>query len=81
MFTITKGSAQLSEEDETELAALGMSAGKQTTLMLNKSEAYKNTHFDSKKPISVDAVLNPVTRPVNNNNRDEDEEDNRGAGE
>jgi hypothetical protein len=84
MFTLNKGGAQVTEDDETELATLGMSAGKVTTLMMQKSDAYKNTHFDSKKPISVDSVLNPaVTRHSNNNNNnDDDEEDNhRGAGE
>jgi ubiquitin C-terminal hydrolase len=81
MFTLNKGGAQVTEDDETELATLGMSAGKVTTLMMQKSDAYKNTHFDSKKPISVDSVLNPaVTRHSNNNNNNDDEEDNhRGA--
>lgn len=75
MFTLTKGGQQIGEGDETELATLGMSAGKVTTLMMQKSDAFKNTHFDSKKQISVEAVF----RPHHNNN--DDEEDARGAGE
>jgi len=77
MFTISKGGVLLTEEDDTELAALGMSAGKTVTLVINKSEPYKNTHFDSKKPITVDSVLHPqLTHDTN-----DDDDDNRSAGE
>jgi hypothetical protein len=63
MFTISKNNAVLTQSDETELASLGIIAGKPVTVMLNKSESFKDTRFDTKGAAGIEAMLSPTPAP------------------